>query len=78
MKEKGKIDLRGKKLSLDGRTGKLYERKKKKYARKLRLKGYKPENPGDLIQLDSISIFRNGIKRYIITAVDVYTGFCFA
>lgn len=78
LKEKGKIMDIKKKLSLDARTGKLYERKKKKHRKKLRLKGYKPTNAGDLVQIDSISIFKNGIKRYIITAVDVFTRFSFA
>lgn len=54
------------------------QRKKKKYRKKLILKGYKPTNAGDLVQMDSISIFKNGIKRYIITAVDVLTRFSFA
>lgn len=78
LKEKGKIKVRNKKLSLNGRTGKLYERKKKKHRKKFRLKGYRPTNAGDLIQIDSISIFKNGIKRYIITVVDIFTRFCFA
>lgn len=49
-----------------------------RYRKKLRVKGYKPKYPGDLVQLDSIIRFRDGIKSYIITAIDLVSGFAFA
>lgn len=52
--------------------------KKKKYGAKTRSKGYKPQEAGDLVQVDSIVLFVDGLKRYIITAVDVRTKFAFA
>lgn len=52
---------------------KRIERKKK-----LRIKNYKGVKIGDLIQVDSITIFSNGIRRYIITAVDTKSKFAFA
>jgi len=55
--------------------GKFLPFKRKK---KLRRKGYIPHNPGDLVQVDSITLFTNGIKRYIITAVDLISKFAFA
>ena len=55
--------------------GKLKPIKRKK---KLRRKGYKPQKAGDLVQFDSITLFTNGIKRYIITAVDLISKFAFA
>jgi putative transposase len=55
--------------------GKLKPIKRKK---KLRRKGYIPYNPGDLVQVDSITLFNNGINRYIITAIDLISKFAFA
>jgi len=52
--------------------------KKRKMKKKLRRGGYRPKNPGDLIQIDSIVIFTDGIRRYIVTAVDVKGRFAFA
>jgi transposase InsO family protein len=55
--------------------GKVKQIKRRK---KLRRKGYKPQQAGDLVQVDSITLFTNGIKRYIITAVDLISKFAFA
>jgi len=55
--------------------GKFKPRERRK---KLRRKGYKPLKAGDLVQFDSITLFTNGIKRYIITAVDLISKFAFA
>jgi len=49
-----------------------------KYKKKLRRKGYTPLAPGDLLQIDSIIRFKDGIKRYILTAIDLKSGFFFA
>jgi len=46
--------------------------------KKLRRKGYTPAYPGDLVQIDSIVIFTNGLKRYLVTAIDVKSRFAFA
>jgi len=53
----------------------LKERKTKK---KLRKKNFTPQVPGDLVQMDTVSVFADGIKRYIYTALDVRTRFAFA
>lgn len=50
----------------------------KKYRTKLRRKGYKPQEAGDLVQIDSITLFVDRIKRYIITGIDVRSKFAFA
>jgi len=56
-----------------------FGKRKVKYKRKkLRRNGYKPVNPGDLVQIDSIEVFYQNVKRYIITAVDVKSKFAFA
>lgn len=62
------------KLSLSGKTGRLIERKSKQYKKKLRSKGH----PGGLVKADSIVRFTNGIKRYIVTALDCESKFAFA
>lgn len=66
------------KITISGKTGKLFERQPKSKEKKLRINGYKPKNPGDLIQIDAISIFIYGLKRYIICAIDIKTRFAFA
>ena len=54
--------------------GKVKEIRRKK---KLRRKGYKPQRAGDLIQVDAIVLFVDGIKRYNLTGVDVKSKFAF-
>lgn len=63
-----------KKLSFFAKTGNLIERKPKKVKKKLRSKGHE----GGLIKADSIVRFTNGIKRYIVTAIDKEAKFAFA
>ena len=76
LKEKRRITT-DKRLSLQGRTGNLTERKQ--YWRlKVRRKDYRPEHPGDLVQVDTIVRFINGVKRYIVTAIDLKSEFAFA
>jgi len=48
------------------------------YTPKERVFGYEVKEPGDLIQVDTIIRFEHGIKRYIITGIDVVTKFAFA
>ena len=61
-------------LSLSGKTGKLIERKPKQYRKKLRSKGH----AGALVKADTVVRFTNGIKRYILTAIDLESEFAFA
>ena len=44
----------------------------------MRRKDFLPQKPGDLIQMDTVSIFAAGIKRYIFTAIDLRSRFAFA
>jgi len=73
LKKQGKLK-NPKKLSFSGRTGKLVERKIRRYQPKLRSKGHE----GHLAKADTIVRFTNGIKRYILTAIDLETKFAFA
>lgn len=61
-------------LSISGKTGRLIERKPKKSRVKLRSKGHQ----GGLVKADSIVRFTDGIKRYIVTAIDKENKFTFA
>ena len=45
---------------------------------KERVFGYEVKEPGDLFQIDTVVRFEHGIKRYIITAIDVVSRFAFA
>ncbi|MEK7201400.1 MAG: DDE-type integrase/transposase/recombinase, partial [Patescibacteria group bacterium] len=62
------------KLSFSGKTGRLIEQKSKQYKKRLRSKGHE----GQLVKADTIVRFTNGIKRYILTAIDCETKFAFA
>ncbi len=76
LKQKGRLPKRTKLVynaSFDKQW--LKERKTRK---KLRKKDFIPQGPGDLVQMDTVSIFADGIKRYIYTALDVRTRFAFA
>ncbi len=60
-------------LSFNGRTGRHYERRVYRKP-KLRSRGH----TGDLLKADTVVRFHNGVKRYILTAIDVKTRFAFA
>lgn len=65
------------KMSLNGKTGNLHEIHQKK-RKKLRIKDYRPDKAGDLVQVDTVVKFIDGIKRYVITAIDTESDFAFA
>ena len=77
LKTNGRLP-RTNKLSIDARTEKLCEREHRPSRKKLRRKGFQAEQPGDIVQMDTVSIFDSGIKRYLFTAIDVRTRFAFA
>lgn len=62
------------KVSLSGKTGRMLERQAPKRRKKLRSKGYE----GGLVKADSIIRFMDGLKRYLITAIDKESKFSFA
>ncbi len=77
LKKRGALPNRVK-LSMFAKTGNLVERKQTKKRKKLRRKGYQPKEAGDLLQIDTIEKFINGIKRYVVTAIDLKSDFAFA
>lgn len=78
LKDTGELlDSNQRKVSWNAKYGTLHYRRIKRQ-KKLRRKGYVPQEAGDLVQIDSITHFAAGIKKYLITAVDVNTRFAFA
>ena len=73
LKRQGKLPD-PKRLSFQGKTGRLIEQKPRKSRKKLRSAGYE----GGLVKADTIVRFTNGIKRYILTAMDLESEFAFA
>ncbi|MFH1354500.1 MAG: integrase core domain-containing protein [bacterium] len=62
------------KVTLSARTGRMIERKPPKKRKKLRSKGHQ----GGLVKADTVVRFTNGIKRYVVTALDRESKFGFA
>ncbi len=77
LKERGKIP-KGTKIFLYGKTSALKDKKSQKRCKKLRIKDYKPKEQGDLIQIDTVVKFINGIRIYMVTAIDVKSDFAFS
>lgn len=61
-------------VTLSASTGRMIERKPPKKRKKRRSK----QHEGPLVKADSIVRFTNGIKRYIVTALDTDNKFAFA
>ena len=53
-------------------------KRKTRRKRKRVSKGYRPSLPGELVEIDAIVRYDFGIKRYLITAIDLYSRFTFA
>ncbi len=77
LKERGKIPT-SRRISLNGSSGKLLVRDQRRPMKKTRRKGFYPARPGELVEIDTVSIFVDGLKRYLLTAIDLPTRFAFA
>jgi len=77
LKEQGRIP-KANRVSINGRTGKLRAWEPRCPAKKSRRKGFYPIQPGDLVEIDTVDIFVDGLKRYMLTAIDLPTRFAFA
>ena len=73
LKRKGKLQNPSQ-ISFFGKTGRFIEKKPRKIRKKLRSKGHE----GALAKADTIVRFTNGVKRYILTGIDLETEFAFA
>jgi transposase InsO family protein len=58
------------KYQFNGKTGNIHQVKTKDIVKERRGK-YNPEKPGDLVQADSVHLFIDGKKRYLINAIDL-------
>jgi transposase InsO family protein len=72
LKKQGKLKD-PKQLSYYAKTD-TFREKPKHYRKKLRSKGHK----GALVKADTIVRFKDGIKRYVLTAIDLESEFAFA
>ena len=45
---------------------------------KLRRAGYYPKQPGELVQVDCVIKIKNGIRRYIVSAIDYVSSFAYS
>ena len=68
----------GRRGTIDARTGRIHAKRYKHRAKQRLDKGFRSKEPGQLIQLDTVIQFINGIRRYCITAVDTNSRFAFA
>jgi transposase InsO family protein len=79
LKSKSLIPKRNNRLSFYAGQDIFRERKTKSpRVKKLRVKDYRPQAPGDLVQIDAITVFVDGVRRYLLTGIDVPTRFAFA
>lgn len=78
LKEKNLLPQTNSKITINGRTGRLKTQHQRAGQKKFRRNGYIPRLPGDLLQIDTIEIFIDGLKRYVVTAYDIVTAFSFA
>ena len=65
-------------LRINGRTGQLHVKGPRRRPSRTRRNGYTPERPGDLLQLDSVTIMRDGVRRYIVSAIDYKASFAYS
>ncbi len=77
LKARGKI-MKNLKIMHKGDTGEIYFYERRVGRKKLRRKGYLPGQPGDLVEMDTVSIFADGLRRYLFTALDVKSRLAFA
>jgi putative transposase len=79
LKEQGLLPDYYIRTTINGKTGQLRVRKlSKNKTVKQRIGSYQPKEPGDVVQVDAIEIFLDGIRRYILCALDIKTRFAFA
>lgn len=77
LKERGRLPKKTK-VGYNAATGRLHIRETRPGQKKTRRKGFRPTRPGDLVEIDTVDIFVDGLKRYLLTAIDLPTRFAFA
>jgi len=77
LKGRGRLP-RKTRVAYNAKTGRLRIWEAGPGKRKTRRKGFHPSRPGDLVEIDTVDIFVDGLKRYLLTAIDLPTRFAFA
>ena len=77
LKQRGRIP-RKTKVGINASTGRLRIWEAGHRTRKTRRHGFHPVRPGDLVEIDTVDLFVDGLKRYLLTAIDLPTRFAFA
>ncbi len=77
LKQRGLL-AQGKKLSFYARSGRHVEKTTKKRTKQRLPKDFHPERAGDLVEIDAVILITNGVRRYILTAIDCESDFAFA
>lgn len=66
-------------LSLSAKTGKLLDKHRhRSRLKKARRGSFRPQQPGDLVQVDCVIKIISGLRRYIISAIDYRSEFSFS
>lgn len=79
LKQQGLIDTPENKISINGVNGTIFTKKKKGKRGKRQVdKNFSKKKEKGHIQIDTIVEIKNGIRRYIIQAVDVFTRISFS
>jgi transposase InsO family protein len=76
LKEQGKMPD-NKQFRLLALRGNIKQKYKHPF-KKLRLGKYTPSAPGDIVQIDSVHLVTDGIKKYLITAIDLKSRFAYS
>jgi putative transposase len=77
LKERGRLPVKTR-VSYNARTERLRIREDGPVHRRARRKGFSPLKPGDLVEIDTVDIFVDGLKRYLLTAIDLTSRIAFA
>jgi transposase InsO family protein len=77
LKKKGSVDNFCE-LRMNARTGRLHAKPAPRKQRKTRRAGYTPKKPGDLFQFDCVTKMQDGIRRYLVSAIDYKGAFAFS
>jgi len=77
LKAQGRLAKQAK-LSVNGRTGRLHEINRKSRMVKECRGSYHPDKAGNLVQVDCVIKFINGLRRYVISAIDYEAEFAFS
>jgi transposase InsO family protein len=65
-------------LRINARTGRLHAKPAQKKQKKTRRRGYTPKEPGDLFQFDCVTKMQDGIRRYLVSAIDYKGAFAYS